>query len=224
MGYHITAVGSAFDAGHIENIRNTAASLGCTVRFCPDWDSSLPHLAQTEILFAPSDSRSPSMIPEMPHLKWFSSYYAGVDPLVVPDGAVLFYNIDSPEQMHRQLLDADEKIGTIRSAIEERKPSSITGSAAAGKAMLASYHACMGTGKFHALDRCIGCGLCAKNCVMTPSRINMVKSKDRKLRKAKKCDLCRNREEGPACIRYCPSQCLGLSKSAPWKKEVTDHE
>ena len=84
MGYHITAVGSAFDAGHIENIRNTAASLGCTVRFCPDWDSSLPHLAQTEILFAPSDSRSPSMVPEMPHLKWFSSYYAGVDPLVVP--------------------------------------------------------------------------------------------------------------------------------------------
>ena len=84
MSYHITVIGSAFDAGHIEHIRTAADAAGCTVRFCPDWDSSLPHLAQTEILFAPSDSRSPSMIPEMPRLKWFSSYYAGVDPLVVP--------------------------------------------------------------------------------------------------------------------------------------------
>lgn len=60
-------------------------------------------------------------------------------------------------------------------------------------------------------EECIGCGLCAKACVFTPSRINMVNSKDRKLRKAKKCDLCRDREEGPACIQYCPSRCLGLS-------------
>lgn len=56
-------------------------------------------------------------------------------------------------------------------------------------------------------EHCIGCGLCSKKCKFTPSRINI----DRKNRKAKKCDLCRNRPEGPACIQYCPVKCLGLS-------------
>jgi Fe-S-cluster-containing hydrogenase component 2 len=58
---------------------------------------------------------------------------------------------------------------------------------------------------------CIGCGKCMRSCRFSPSRINLVKSKDRKLRKAKKCDLCRTREEGPACIQYCPVRCIGLS-------------
>jgi Fe-S-cluster-containing dehydrogenase component len=58
---------------------------------------------------------------------------------------------------------------------------------------------------------CIGCGLCAKACTYTPSRINMVKSSDKDMRKAKKCDLCRNRKEGPACIEWCPVRCIGLS-------------
>ncbi len=53
-------------------------------------------------------------------------------------------------------------------------------------------------------EECIGCGLCAKNCRFTPSRINL----DKKARKAHKCDLCRGREEGPACVQYCPVQCL----------------
>lgn len=56
-------------------------------------------------------------------------------------------------------------------------------------------------------DQCIGCGLCAKKCKFTPSRIIM----DRKNRKAKKCDLCRNRPEGPMCIEHCPVRCIGLS-------------
>lgn len=60
-------------------------------------------------------------------------------------------------------------------------------------------------------DMCIGCGLCAKACVFTPSRINMVKSADKSTRKAKKCDLCRTRPEGPACIEWCPVRCIGLS-------------
>ena len=55
---------------------------------------------------------------------------------------------------------------------------------------------------------CIGCGLCSKKCKFTPSRINI----DRKSRKAKKCDLCRNRPEGPACVQYCPVKCLGISE------------
>jgi Fe-S-cluster-containing hydrogenase component 2 len=58
---------------------------------------------------------------------------------------------------------------------------------------------------------CIGCGLCVKACVFTPPRINMVKSADKKMRKAKKCDMCRTRPEGPACVEWCPVRCIGVS-------------
>ena len=58
---------------------------------------------------------------------------------------------------------------------------------------------------------CIGCGLCARACKFQPTRIAMKKNKDRKKWKAAKCDLCRNRPEGPACIEYCPVRCIGLS-------------
>lgn len=60
-------------------------------------------------------------------------------------------------------------------------------------------------------ENCIGCGLCAKACTFKPSRINFVKNKDKKKRKARKCDLCRTRPEGPACIEYCQVRCIGLS-------------
>jgi len=61
---------------------------------------------------------------------------------------------------------------------------------------------------------CIGCGLCAKNCKFQPSRIAMKKNKVRKQWKAVKCDLCRNRPEGPACIEFCPVRCIGLSEDS----------
>lgn len=62
-------------------------------------------------------------------------------------------------------------------------------------------------------ENCIGCRLCEKNCKFTPSRISMIRDKNRKEWKAAKCDLCRTRPEGPACIEYCPVRCIGLSKN-----------
>ncbi|HEY3424508.1 MAG TPA: 4Fe-4S dicluster domain-containing protein [Negativicutes bacterium] len=60
-------------------------------------------------------------------------------------------------------------------------------------------------------EHCIGCSLCIKACVFDPPRINFVKSKDKTQRKAKKCDLCRTRPEGPACVEYCQVCCIGVS-------------
>ena len=57
-------------------------------------------------------------------------------------------------------------------------------------------------------ENCIGCGLCRKACMFDPPRINMVKSADKSLQKAKKCDMCRERPEGPACVQWCPVRCL----------------
>lgn len=69
-------------------------------------------------------------------------------------------------------------------------------------------------------DNCIGCGMCQKACKLYPSRISMVKSKNKKERKAKKCDLCRLRPEGPACVQWCPCNCLALSDGdIPWEKK-----
>jgi Fe-S-cluster-containing hydrogenase component 2 len=59
-------------------------------------------------------------------------------------------------------------------------------------------------------EHCLGCGLCVGACVFDPPRINLVKSEDRKLRKAKKCDLCAGRAEGPACVQWCPARCLSV--------------
>jgi len=61
---------------------------------------------------------------------------------------------------------------------------------------------------------CIGCGLCSRHCRFTPSRIHIRKNADRKKWKAVKCDLCRGRAEGPACIKWCPVRCIGLSDGA----------
>lgn len=67
-------------------------------------------------------------------------------------------------------------------------------------------------------DKCIGCGKCAKACKFSPSRIVIVGEK--KNRKARKCDLCRDREEGPACIEFCPALCLGLASDVLAAKEA----
>ena len=60
-------------------------------------------------------------------------------------------------------------------------------------------------------EHCIGCGLCRKACAFDPPRINLVKSADKALRKAKKCDLCRERGDGPACVQWCPVRCIRVS-------------
>jgi Fe-S-cluster-containing hydrogenase component 2 len=55
-------------------------------------------------------------------------------------------------------------------------------------------------------SKCVGCGLCAQACNLSPSRINM----DPRQKKAIKCDLCKDRPGGPACIFVCDRQALTL--------------
>lgn len=59
-------------------------------------------------------------------------------------------------------------------------------------------------------DECVGCGLCVKACPFEPKRIHLGLEKPRG--KAIKCDLCRTRPEGPACVEYCQVNCIGLSE------------
>ena len=54
---------------------------------------------------------------------------------------------------------------------------------------------------------CIGCGQCREACQFEPKRISLTPGADSK---ALKCDLCRGRPEGPACVEYCQVRCIGL--------------
>lgn len=121
-----------------------------------------------------------------------------VDPLVVPDGALIFYDIDAPEMLALQLDAAAEKLEAIKDAVSRREPNRITGSAAAGKAGLAAYHLCQSTKKFYADDKCVGCGRCAELCPAGAIRIEGGKPvwiKD-------KCFKC------CGCINRCPAHAI----------------
>ncbi len=87
-----------------------------------------------------------------------------VDALVVPDGALIFYDIDAPEKMEQQLAAATKELASIKQAVDRREGNRITGNPIAGKIGLAAYHACMSTKAFYADEKCIGCGKCASIC------------------------------------------------------------
>ena len=125
-----------------------------------------------------------------------------VDALVVPDGALIFYDIDSPEKMEKQLEAATKELASIKQAIDRREGNSIKGSPALGKAWLAAYHACMGTKPFHADEKCIGCGKCASIC--PTGAIKMVDGRPAWTKN--KCLKC------CGCINRCPVSAIQYGK------------
>ncbi|MDO4990929.1 MAG: EFR1 family ferrodoxin, partial [Eubacteriales bacterium] len=51
-----------------------------------------------------------------------------LDALVVPDGALIFYDIDAPEKMEQQLAAATKELASIKQAVDRREGNRITGS------------------------------------------------------------------------------------------------
>lgn len=82
MNRIIAVIGTAFDENHKHRLQTAAESCGCTIRFYPDNDAAIPHMQDIQIVFGPSDGRSPDLVKASPKLEWFASYYAGVDPLI----------------------------------------------------------------------------------------------------------------------------------------------
>jgi len=57
-------------------------------------------------------------------------------------------------------------------------------------------------------DNCTGCRSCIEACPFDPPRINF--DTDRNI--AIKCDLCKDRPNGPACVEFCTTKCLILTE------------
>ena len=125
-----------------------------------------------------------------------------VDARVVPYGALIFYDIDSPEKMEKTMDAATKELASIKQAIDRREGSRITGSPIAGKIGLAAYHACMSTKAFYADEKCVGCGKCASIC---PSgAIEMVDGRPAWTKS--KCLKC------CGCINRCPVSAIQYGK------------
>jgi Fe-S-cluster-containing hydrogenase component 2 len=58
-------------------------------------------------------------------------------------------------------------------------------------------------------EKCNGCGICQLACPFEVKRINV----DTEKKKAIKCDLCKDRAEGPVCIGVCDRLALSLVKA-----------
>ena len=59
-------------------------------------------------------------------------------------------------------------------------------------------------------NRCIACGLCAMVCPFGAIHITTVGMNGRQKRAAIKCDLCVDRDGGPACVDACPTKAIRL--------------
>ena len=125
-----------------------------------------------------------------------------VDPLVVPDGALIFYDIDTPEKLSQTLEAATVNLRAIKQAVGQRQPSRISGSVAAAKAGLAAYHLCQSTKKFCADDKCIRCGKCASVCPAEAIRL----VDGRPVWEKSKCFKC------TGCINRCPVGAIQYGK------------
>ena len=53
---------------------------------------------------------------------------------------------------------------------------------------------------------CAGCGECTRACPLEPAGVKL--HPNRKI--AMKCDLCRDREDGPICVEYCAQHALSV--------------
>ncbi|MCP4221025.1 MAG: cyclic nucleotide-binding domain-containing protein [bacterium] len=59
-------------------------------------------------------------------------------------------------------------------------------------------------------DKCVGCGLCARACPFDV--ISMIRTKGKR-KVALKCTYCSEHQDGPACVRSCPTNTLVIALS-----------
>lgn len=125
--------------------------------------------------------------------------------LRMPDNYVILYDPCEKEKAAKFLRHADKELETICAdiAAKERKIGGASGGALKSLVVPLLYDPFRKTKKFHADERCIGCGLCEKIC---PDSV--IKIEDRKPQwKKPRCQHC------TACINRCPVAAIQYGKN-----------
>lgn len=127
----------------------------------------------------------------------------GAYEVYMPDNYILMFNLLTPEEKAKKMLDAAEgTIAAIAEEIQNRKPAPIMHSAGRWLKTAFSYPIYKrgrNTRPFYATADCNGCGLCAKQCPCT-----MIEMQHNRLPKWKdgKCTQCLS------CLHRCPKRAI----------------
>ena len=133
-----------------------------------------------------------------------------LSPVVMPDTAVFYYDLDPQEKMGTMLSEAEKRLAAIRAELDAETKQSIQPKSA--KLFRAMYHSMNKTKGFYVTDACISCGMCAANC--PDGIIKMSESKPTWTEKA--CTTC------AACINRCPVSAIQYGKATEKRRRYVN--
>ena len=123
-------------------------------------------------------------------------------PLVMPDNALLYYNIKTADQCGETIRSAENQLDQISSRINKKEKAQLKGGTK-GAIFRKIYDMMLSTKKFYATDKCIGCGKCQQVCP-----VNAISLTDGKPVWVKsKCAKC------TGCINRCPVSAIQYGKA-----------
>lgn len=137
--------------------------------------------------------------------------YMGVTGIVMPENYIAMYEAPEESAARQIIEDANPAISRIAGLIREGKKlpdtrANIVDYLNSSVVNIAFYPLIVKTNKFTANEKCIGCGICVKECPL-----NNIRLKENKPAWAKECTHCM------ACICKCPTGAIEYGKNSVGK-------
>lgn len=133
-----------------------------------------------------------------------------LSPVVMPDNAVFYYNLDPQEKMDILLSEAENRLMNIRSELDKETVQNIKPKSS--KLCQTMYHAMNKTKGFYVTGSCVSCGMCAENC---PDGIIKI-HEGKPIWTEKSCTHC------TACINRCPVSAIQYGKTTEKRRRYVN--